>query len=130
METGTQWKQSSFNYTHKRGWCLCVCLGVATYVNSLLAHVCACVCAFQDKDIEGEEEEEEAVTAVSKVNSTTSQLFGRNSDTKTLFAPEPTLRFHTDGYPPEHMHFFYTETHIYHSTLMIDIIKKSPRPFI
>lgn len=39
------------------------------------------VCVSQDKDIEGEEEEEEdAVTAVSKVNSTASQLSGRNTD--------------------------------------------------
>lgn len=70
----------------KRGWCVCACLcwDVAICVNSLL--VCVSVCVYQDKDIEGEEEEEEAVTGVSKVNSTTSQLFGVNTDTNTLSA--------------------------------------------
>ncbi len=75
------------------GVCVCLYWGVAICVNSLLP--CVCVCVSQDRDIEGEEEEEEAVTTVSKVNSATSQLFGCNTDTNTLFASKLIMYLHT-----------------------------------
>lgn len=77
------------------GVCVCVPGLLFVLTHCWRVFVCVCVRLSQDKDIEGEEEEEEAVTAVSKVNSTTSQLFGHNTDTNTLFASKLLLNFFT-----------------------------------